>query len=102
MDEVAEFRGRYLRIMEEGRMVEVFTSMPEWQWYVDTVVQPTIDDYVKRILEGSIKTDKEDWILRGMIMGMKLVVETTGSFKARADAAKDQSKKMEEHIKNEA
>lgn len=100
-DEVAKAKARYAQAIEDGRKIEVFTSMPEYQWYVEKVIQPTIDEYTNRILSGEIASDKEDWILRGMIMGMRLMVETTDSFKGGAEHAKKKAKELQEFIKDE-
>jgi len=98
MDEVTRLKQRYAQQIEDGRMVEVFTTMPEWNWYVEHVIQPTIDDYTNRILTGVIASDKEDWILRGMIMGMKLVVDTTDNFKKNGQDAKKKAKAQQEFL----
>ena len=101
-DEIERLRTDYRRMIEDGRRIEVFTSIPEWQWYVESVIRPTIEDYTNRIMSGQLKTDKEDWIMRGMVMGMKLLIETTESFKIQVDTAKEKSNELEEHIKNES
>ena len=101
MDEVDRFKSRYKQQIEDGRKIEIFTSMPEWQWYIEHVINPTIQDYTDRILTGKILTDKEDWILRGMIMGIKLVTETTGEFKAVANDAKKKLKVLEQQVEND-
>lgn len=98
-DDVNVLRAKYSREIDEGRRIEAFTSMAEWNWYVDHVILPTIDEYLERILEGKLP-EREDLIVRGMINGLKMVVETTTTFKKNSDKAKEQAKKLEEDIKN--
>lgn len=100
MNEIQNLKDRYARQIEDGRKIEVFTSMPEWQWYVESVIKPTIEDYTERILNGKIQTDKEDWVIRGMIMGMRQVIGTTSGFKEVGKEAKNKAKALEEEIKN--
>ena len=100
-DEITEYRLRFARMIEDGRKVEVFTNTPEWQWYVDAVVKPTINDFTERIITGKLPTDKEDWIMRGMIQGLRLLIETTDSFKHQAEAAKEKSKELEDGLKDQ-
>lgn len=99
MDQLDQIKARYAKQIEDGRKIEVFTSMPEWQWFVKHVIQPTLDDYTNRIMTGMIESDKEDWILRGMIMGMKLIVDTTDTFKMTAERAKKQAKDLAKYEK---
>jgi hypothetical protein len=98
MDEVTKLKSRYAQQIEDGRRIEVFTSMPEWQWYIEHVVKPTLQDYTNRIMTGVIQSDKEDWILRGMIMGMKMVIDTPDQFKKIGDHAKVKAKELKEYI----
>lgn len=98
MDEPNRLKARYSAQIEDGRKIEVFTSMPEWQWYVDSVINPTVQEYIQRIMAGEIATDKEDWIIRGMVMGMKLVIESTEGFKRQADDAKKKAKLLQEAL----
>lgn len=100
-DEVQKAKARYAKAIEDGRKIEVFTSMPEYQWYVDSVVKPTIEEYTNRILSGEITTDKEDWILRGMIMGMKLMIDTPENFVATSDTAKKKAKELNKFLRDE-
>jgi hypothetical protein len=101
LSEVDTIRRRYAKAIEDGRRIEVFTSMPEWQWYVEHVINPTIADYTERILAGKLPTDKEDWITRGMIMGLKMVVDTTTGFKETAKEARVKAADLEKRIKAE-
>lgn len=94
MDEVRQAKARYAQQIEDGRKTEVFTNMPEYQWYVENVIKPTIEEYTQRILSGEIKSDKEDWILRGMVQGMKLMIESPQNFQATAKQAKKQAKDL--------
>lgn len=102
MDEVAGLKARYAKQIEDGRRIEVFTSMPEWQWYVERVVQPTIDEYTKRVMSGKINSEKEDWVIRGMVMGMKLVIDSPSSFKLNAKEARKKAKALQKAIEDEA
>jgi len=99
MDEIKEAKIRYAHQIEDGRKIEVFTNIPEYQWYVENVVKPTIEEYTERILSGKIASDKEDWVLRGMIQGMKLMIETPENFKHTGQQAKKQAKKLAKYQK---
>jgi len=101
MNEVDKLKTRYAQQVEDGKKIEAFTSTPEWNWYVDHVIEPTVKDYTNRILTGKILSDKEDWIMRGMIMGIKLVVETPETFKKSAGEAKKKSKLLEEAMEQD-
>jgi hypothetical protein len=98
MDEVKKLKQRYAQQIEDGRKIEVFTSMPEWQWYIEHVIKPTLDDYTNRIMTGVIQSDKEDWILRGMMMGIKLVIDTPDQFKQVSGSAKTKAKALQEYV----
>lgn len=100
-DEVTKLKTRYAKAIEDGRRVEVFTSMPEWLWYVEHVIQPTIDDYIDRIMSGVILSDKEDYIMRGMVMGMKLIIETTANFSREANNSMDKLTRLEAQEKED-
>lgn len=101
MDETERLKQRYARVVEDGRKIEVFTSMPEWQWYVESVINPTVEEYIDKIMRGKIETDKEDWILRGMIMGIRLVIETPQTFQTSAKDAKKQAKRLQDAIEED-
>lgn len=102
MDEVERLKARYFQTIEDGRKIEVFTSMPEWKWYVESVINPTVDDYVNRIMTGKILSDKEDWILRGMVMGIRLITETPENFKSQAEEARKKVKSLQDAIEEES
>lgn len=102
MDDISRHKARYAAAIEDGRRIEAFTNLDEWRWYVENVVQPTIDEYTNRIMTGELPTDKEDWIMRGMVMGMKLVIETTTGFKSQADDARKKAKALQEYIDDES
>jgi len=98
--EVDKLKQRYAVAIEDGRKIEVFTSMPEYQWYVEHVLKPTIEDYTNRIMSGQITSDKEDWITRGMVMGLKMVIETPENFQYTADEAKKKAKRLQEEVED--
>lgn len=98
MNEIEKMKARYAQKIEDGKKIEAFTSVPEWQWYVNQVIKPTIEDYTERILSGKIPSNKEDWITRGMIQGMRLIIETPEIFKEEADVAKAKSKDIEAYL----
>jgi hypothetical protein len=99
-DELNTMRGAYARRMENGKRIQAFTGSDEWHWYVDNVLQPTITDYTERLLEGKTATDKEDWMLRGMINGLRMVITSTETFVDDATKAREQAKKLEEEVRN--
>ena len=101
MNEIDKLKTRYAKAIEDGKKIEMFTSTSEWNWYVDHVIEPTIKDYTNRILTGKILSDKEDWIMRGMIMGIKMVTETPSQFINTANEAKKKAKSLQEYIANE-
>jgi hypothetical protein len=68
MSEVDDIRVRFARQIEDGKRVLSFASTDEWGWYVDTVIQPTIDEYTRRMLQGTLP-EREDMHIRGMIAG---------------------------------
>lgn len=98
MNEVERMRARYAQQIEDGKKIEAFTSMPEWNWYVSKVIKPTIEEYTEKILSGKIPSNKEDWITRGMIQGMRLMIETPEIFKEEAKTAKDKAKDIEAYL----
>lgn len=100
MDEVNLLRAKFSQRMENGKRIESFTSTAEWHWYVDSVIQPTIEEYTNKLLEGKFDTDREDWALRGMINGLKMVIDSTGALVEDAAKAKEQARKLEEDVKN--
>jgi hypothetical protein len=95
-NEVDKLRARYAQIMEDGRRVEVFSTMPEYQWWVEHVIKPTIDEYTHRVMSGGIQSEKEDWVIRGMVMGMQLILDTTETFIANGKEAKKKAKALKE------
>lgn len=101
MDQVAKLKARYAAAIEDGRKVEVFTSMPEYRWYIDNVINPTVEEYTNRILNGTIQSNKEDWMVRGMIAGIKLVVETTDGFMRTGEEAKKKAKDYQKFLETE-
>lgn len=100
--EVNVLRAKYAHLIDDGKKIEMFTSMPDWQWYVNSVLQPTIDEYIARILEGKAVSDREDWMLRGMVNGLKMVIESTTTFKSNALKAKESAEKLEQQVKDSA
>lgn len=102
MDEIERIKDRYLHQIEDGKKIDAFTSMPEWQWYVEHVIKPTVDDYTKRIMNGQNLSNKQDWIMRGMVQAFNLVTETPTRFKDNAKDAKKKAKMLQEQIEEEA
>jgi len=101
MNEVDKLKARYSQSIEDGKKIRAFTDTPEWNWYKEHVIEPTVKDYTNRILTGKILSDKEDWIMRGMIMGIKMVIETPDQFERVADEAKKKAKLLQESLENE-
>ena len=52
-------------------------------------------------MAGKIITNKEDWIVRGMIMGIRLVIDGTEGLKNQATEARQKAKKLEEALEDE-
>lgn len=100
-EEIGKRKAEYARKIEDGRKIEAFTSMPEYQWYVQHVIMPTIAEYTERILNGSFDNDKLDWINRGMVLAMQMMVETPESFKQIANKAKKDAKHLQQELDNE-
>lgn len=101
MNELERLQTKYAHQIEDGRRIEAFTTLGEWNWYVTHVIKPTIDEYTTRIMSGQVASDKEDWILRGMVMGMKLIIETPESLKHNAQEAKKKLKAQKEYETDE-
>lgn len=101
MDEVNVLRSKYAREIEDGRRIEAFTSLGEWQWYVEKVINPTIQEYTERILEGKATTDREDWMLRGMVNGLKMIVDSTNAFVAAKQVAAEKARDLEKRVKED-
>ncbi len=99
MDELNVMRAKYATLIEDGKKIEAFTALSEWQWYVDKVITPTVDEYMERILSGKLP-EREDLVIRGMINGLRLVVESTTTFKDNALKAKEQAKELEKQVKD--
>jgi len=96
VNELDKIKARYEREITDGRKVEAFMNTEEWKWYVESVINPTIEEYVRRIMNGEIATDKEDWIARGIVMGLKMIVETPNRFSEVADRARQKAKDLKE------
>ena len=99
MNEVQRAKARFAAMVEDGRKIEVFTSIPEYQWYIEHVVKPTIDDYTRRIMSGEIESEKQDWVLRGMVQGMELMTGLPDVFKGEAKVAKKKAKELAKYEK---
>lgn len=97
-DEIKQKKARFARLIEDGRKTAAFTEMPEYQWYVQHVVQPTIDSETDKIMNGEYKTDKEDWIARGYVMGMRMMIDTPEVFKQSGADAKQQAKAYQKYL----
>lgn len=102
MDEITKTKAGYAMKIEDARKVEVFTSMPEWQWYVEHVLQSTIYERTQRIMRGSNDSDKKDWIDRGVVQGLQMVVDGAEGLKRLGQQAKEDAKKLQEAIDNES
>lgn len=102
MEEIQKLKNKYNKHIENGRKIEAFTSMPEWQWYCETVINPTVNEYIDRIMRGAVESDKQEWILRGMIQGLRLVVESPANFKDLAEGAKQDAKRLNQSLKDES
>jgi len=100
-DDVNRLKSRYAQQIEDGRKMDVITTMPEWIWFVEHVLQPTIEEYTHRIMSGQILSDKEDWILRGMVAGMQMVVDSTSGIQHNASEAKKKVKALQEGLNDE-
>lgn len=98
MQEVDKLKARYAKSIDDGKKIKAFTDTPEWNWYINHVIEPTVKDYTNRILTGKILSDKEDWIMRGMIMGIKMVTETPEQFIKVSNEAKKKAKALQEYI----
>lgn len=98
MTEIETMKQRYAHKIEDGKKIEAFTTMPEWQWFVKHVLEPTCQEYTDKIMTGAIESDKEDWITRGMIMGMRLVIDTPKSFESAAKEAKVKAKELDDYL----
>lgn len=101
MQDVDRMKSRYAQLIEDGRKIEVFTSMPEYQWYVEKIIKPTIEEYTAKVMRGEITTDKEDWIIRGMVMGLSLMIETPNNFRVNAEDAKKKAKELEKFLRDD-
>lgn len=99
MSEIDDIRTNFARKIEDGKRVLSFASTDEWNWFVDSVIQPTIDEYVERMLKGTLP-EREDLHIRGMIAGLKLVVDSAQTFIDEANKAREQSKRLEEELKD--
>lgn len=102
MDEIAKTKALFAQKIEDARKVEVFTSMPEFQWYVEHVLKPTIFQITSDIMKGKFKTDKEDWIQRGIVQGLQMVIDGTEGVKRSGQQAKLSAKQYQEAIDNES
>jgi hypothetical protein len=98
MDEIQRRKLEYARQIEDGRKIEAFTSMPEWNWYVTFVVEPTIMEYTNKIMHGEFKTDKEDWIMRGMVQALQMLVDVPKSFIDTGMEAKAKAKGLQDFL----
>lgn len=96
MDDINQRKALFAQKIEDGRKIEVFTSMPEWQWYVEHVLKPTIYEHTDRIMKGKLKTDKEDWIQRGIVQGLQMVMDGTEGIKRSGINAKKAAKDLQE------
>lgn len=94
MNEVERLKARYAKQIEDGKKITVFMGVPEWEWYVNEVLQPTIDEYTKRVMQCEIESNKEDAYMRGMVAGIKLVIETPDLFITAALDAKQKAKEI--------
>lgn len=101
MSEVDDIRANFARKIEDGKRVMSFAQSDEWNWYVNTVINPTIAEYTERMLKGTLP-DNEDRHIRGMIQGMKTVVESVSTFIDEANRAKNAAKEFEEKVKDAA
>lgn len=98
MDEISRRKAEFARKVEDGRKVEAFTSMPEYNWYVDFVLKPTIKNETSKIMNGEYPSNKEDWIARGFVMGLKLMVDGPQAFVKGGYEAKKQAKSYQEYL----
>ena len=101
LDEVSRMKSRYAQTIEDGKRIQAFTSLPEWQWYVERVIKPTIAEYTERMIRGDLKTSKDDWIIRGMIQGLRLVIDTPEQFKEAAEESRKKAKALQESLDDE-
>lgn len=101
MDELSRTKANFSKKIEDARKVDVFTSMPEFQWYVDHVLKPTIYQNTQDIMKGKFKTDKEDWIHRGIVQGIQMVIDGTIGIKLSGKRAKEEAKKLQEALEDE-
>lgn len=100
-DELERLKIRYAQQIEDGRRIEVFTSMPEWQWYVEHVLQPTIEEQTKKVMEGKLENEKADWLSRGIVMGMQMVIDGTSGMIRAGQEAKKKAKAQAQFEKEE-
>lgn len=99
MDDIAKLRDKYHRLIEDGNEVLEFATQAGWQWYVNTVLNPTIDEYTAKILEGKLD-DRQDLVMKGYVNALKMVVDSTTTFMDSAEKAREDSRKLEEDVKN--
>lgn len=98
MDEIARRKANFARLIEDGRKIEVFTSMPEYKWYVESVIQPTIANETDKVMHGDYKTSKEDWIARGIVLGLQMVVDATATLIEEGKRAKKSAKDYQRYL----
>lgn len=100
MDETSRTKAIFAKKIEDARKVDVFTSMPEFQWYVEHVLKPTIYQNTQRIMRGEFKSDKEDWIHRGIVQGLQMVIDGTEGIKNSGKRAKEEAKNLQKRVED--
>ena len=100
-NDVEQRKAKYARLIEDGQKIEAFTSMPEWQWYVEHVLKPTIAEDTEKILKGQLESDKADWVMRGIVQGLQMIIDGTTGFINNMNTAKAAAKKLNEQIKEQ-
>lgn len=100
MDEVDRMKSRYAKSIEDGKRIAAFTMTNEWNWFVEHVIHPTIDEYTSRVMKGEIVSEKEEWIIRGMVQGMQLLITAPSGFTDKASEAKKKIKALDDYEKS--
>ena len=99
MDDISKLRDKYHRLIEDSNQVMEFASQGGWQWYIDTVLKPTIEEYTNKILEGKLD-EREDLVMKGYVNALKMIVSSTATFIDNGTQAREAAKKLEEQVKN--
>lgn len=94
--EFDKLRAKWDKAVEQGKKIEQLTNQDEWR-FLEGYLKATADELADRVMRGEFLNNMrvEDFN-KGVITGLRMVIESTVQFKKAKETAETAAKKYRE------